>query len=436
MIRKIVSWLGLNNNKLPNIRFGRYSDAFKSPRQYAAWEKSIKAYDQKNFLEAYQHFFDYLLDTNEQNVRVKAQKDRIDFEIFQGSKLVKGYMTPERIIAEAPVVKYQNLNNVAFMRRLLELNYSLRYSHFALTHDSACLKFDSSTLDGSPDKLYLAFKEMAINADKQDDLLLEEFNNLIPINDEHIQDTPINEKEVKYTFLQKWITTTLDKVGSLNRQRYETNITYLLLNLVYKIDYFLLPQGKLTNELEEMCNYVYRAPTLSKIERNDLIINKFRNIQQWNKQKVFKELYKVKSTYGMGTTTRQQVVAISIAEELRALQNFRNKISDLERFHLEYIPLSAMFHYDMQPYTHTLFSLIIEAMNADYLKALGFKELLYDPQEQKLNNGNIQNRLKQIQRNAQDTHTNFKLNTKVQDQSLNDFVEGLLKQIQTLDYDD
>ena len=61
------------------------------------------------------------------------------------------------------------------MRRLVESNYVLEYSRYGLDDDdNLVIKFDTSALDASPYKLYYALKEVAANADKQDDLLLDE----------------------------------------------------------------------------------------------------------------------------------------------------------------------------------------------------------------------------------------------------------------------
>ena len=32
----------------PDIRFGRYSDSYKSKEQYAAWDKSLELFEKKN----------------------------------------------------------------------------------------------------------------------------------------------------------------------------------------------------------------------------------------------------------------------------------------------------------------------------------------------------------------------------------------------------
>ena len=434
MIKKILSWLGLNSSDSPNIQFGRYSDAFKSERQMEAWQTSIKEYGKKNYLASYRHFFDYLLDQKQENVVVTEQNNRIDFKIYQGSKVVKGFATPEKVVAEAHIVKYEK-SNVAFMRRLLEQNYSLKYSYFALSDNTAFLKFHSSTIDSAPDKLYEAFKEIATNADKQDDLLLAEFPDLISINDEHIQEIKIEQKEVKYAYIHKWITETLAQIKELDRQKHESTITYLLLNLAYKIDYLVIPQGRLTYELEQMSKNVYNDYTLTKATRNNMLMQKFKGFLKWNKEDIFKELYNVKSTFGVGVTTRQKIVSTLIQEEIKSMLNTHTSTSALDKIRLEHIPLSALFHYNMRSHTHALFALIIEIIYADYVQDLGFESELYDLKINKLNSPNIQKRLRSIHSKAGQSHSNFNLSVKsIKFDSLNGFIKSLLLEMKDLDY--
>jgi hypothetical protein len=66
----------------------------------------------------------------------------------------------------------------------MEANHRLNFSRFALDNDNhLCIVFQTGALDASPLKLLHALRELAINADKKDDLLLEEFKSLTPAPD-------------------------------------------------------------------------------------------------------------------------------------------------------------------------------------------------------------------------------------------------------------
>ena len=58
---------------------------------------------------------------------------------------------------------------------------------------TVCMRFDSEIKTANPNKLYYGLKELATKADKQDDLLVEEFSLLEALDTEHI--IPITNRE-------------------------------------------------------------------------------------------------------------------------------------------------------------------------------------------------------------------------------------------------
>ncbi len=436
MIEKIFSWFRSNTEKEHTIGFGRYTDSFKSDKQVDFWNKSLIAFESKNYLESYDHFFNYLLDEEEENVKTTKQNGQIEFEIYQGSKVVKGLASKEKLIAEVNVASYDKLN-VAVMRKLLEMNYSLRYSRYAIQDGVICLKFDTSTLDGSPEKLYYALKEVAIRSDKQDDLLLTEFPTLTSIDDAHIEKLNESELEIKFEFLQKWINQTLKKINLLDRQRFEGSISYLLLNLAYKIDYLLTPHGKLMDEIEKIHRTFFTNFELSKAERNNKMIQTFENILRWKKDKIFDELYKVKATFGITTPTAHKAVVQLLSEELKSIEWYKkNNQTDMALEHLEYIAQYALFNYGLRIPSRLLMGLIIEVLNADFMEALNFSNLPYDTTANKLNSNIIQKRIKNIQNQAIEKYPSFSFNiSKLKFDSNLNFVESMFQELKNINYE-
>jgi uncharacterized protein with ParB-like and HNH nuclease domain len=140
----------------PNIIFGRYSDSYKSDKKYDAWDAALEKFESQDYQESFLLFFEYLLDESQNNVLTRVNNGRIDFEILQGSKKIVGFVDDKIIKAEAKVAKME-VQTVGFLRRMVEGNFSLKYSRYALDDDNnLTLLFDSYLLDGSPYKLYYA----------------------------------------------------------------------------------------------------------------------------------------------------------------------------------------------------------------------------------------------------------------------------------------
>ena len=196
------------------ITFGRFTDAFKPKAKSDFWSKSEKLFEEKNYMDSYDAFFNYLKDDSINNVSWKRENNHIAFEFEQGTKTIHGSINENKITAQTDIAEFEKLS-VAFMRRLMEMNYSLYYTRFALKDNGIYLKFDSGVADGHPRKLYYALKELAIRADKQDDLLLDDFSMLKPADNSGIEEIPAEEKEIKYEFFRKWMEDTVKRASEL-----------------------------------------------------------------------------------------------------------------------------------------------------------------------------------------------------------------------------
>jgi len=189
----------------PKVHFGRYTDAYKTADQYDAWDQSQELFEAENYTDAYASFLEYLNDPAVDNVRYEKNEDGIKFEFFQGSKKIEGVANQKQVVVEAKIAQTFQLD-AAFMERLIRRNFDLKYARFALDESNILtIKFDTYTLDGSPYKLYYALKELATNADKQDDLLEDEFQNITLVGVDHLKNISKKEKQIKYAFFTKKI---------------------------------------------------------------------------------------------------------------------------------------------------------------------------------------------------------------------------------------
>jgi len=435
LIDTIISWFKADDSEKSQVRFGRYSDSFKSEKQVSFWNKANESFDKKEYLQSYEKFFKYLTDDHQKNVKVEKNGEDIHFEIFQGSKNIKGLANKDKFVAEANVATFDKLN-VVIMRRLLEMNYSLRYSRYAINGNKICLKFDTSSLDSTPEKLYHALKEVATRSDKQDDLLLHEFSSLAPIDDSHVEKPNAQDQETKYAFLLKWISETLEIIENLDRNRFEGCISYLLLNLAYKIDYLLTPQGKLTDELEQLHHVFFTNFQTSKVERNNMMIKTLEKIVDRDKAKLLPEFYVVKATFGITSPTANKSVVQMLNEELKGIEWYKkNNQLQLVLNHLEYIAQYALFNYGLHSPSRSLFALVVELVNTDYLAAFGHKTLT-GKSDKKLNAPLIQKRLKLIIANGKEKYKELSLNmSKLKYGSKTEFIESLYLEMIELKYD-
>ncbi len=162
------------------IKFGRFSTQITNAKT-DLWNAADALYNQKNYLESYENLMKFLYYPEEngdniENVEYQKSDNELKFLIRQGSKEVNGIITlkENKIDVYSYLAEFDKIG-VAVMRRLLEMNYSLFYSRFALDNNKIVIKFDSPIEGCPPEKLYYALKELSIRADKQDDILLDDF---------------------------------------------------------------------------------------------------------------------------------------------------------------------------------------------------------------------------------------------------------------------
>ncbi|MEM7103423.1 MAG: hypothetical protein AAF502_09860 [Bacteroidota bacterium] len=427
---------GSKKDDQPNIPFGRYSDSYKSNTQYDAWDAAVSKFEEKNYLDSYKEFFNYLSDPSQNNVKWWEEDDgKIYFELLQGSKKVSGSCTNEKVQASTKVVKCDRLN-VGFMRRLMEKNYNLKYGRFALDDSNdIVMKFDTYVVDGSPWKLYYALKEVANNADKQDDLLIDEFDMLHAVDTGHVREIPGLEKNVKFDFVQKWIKETVARANELDGNRFSGGIAYLLLNLFYKLDYLIQPEGFMMETLERGHRTYFARDEKTTQQKNDALIKELNKLVERPRDEFNKEMYRVTSTFGITNPVNHDRVVSFIDGELNNMDWYKeNNYPKIATSIPGYIAGYCLFNYAIPQPDRELLHLLIEILESDYFEALGFTHQYYDLETKKFDKSGIRREISSIVKSNLRKYPKFdpKVNTLSFD-SLADFAKTFMLMVRNLD---
>ncbi len=396
----------------PEVAFGRYSDGNKSPEQLAAWNSSVAAFDREDFMTAFDHFFRYLKDKKTQNVHIERLTGRIHFVIQQGSNRVSGFANERWLRAEAKLAKADALN-VGFMRRLLEQNFALKYGRYAIDgEENIVLIFDSYTLDCSPYKLYYALKEIALLADKQDDLLLDEFKMLRSATPDALlrEELSAAEKELKYQYITAQIKQTFEQIQALNAETQAAAIAYLLLYLCYKLDYLIKPEGVMMETLERIHRTFFTNDGKTHLQKNATVVKEFEQLTARSKEDFFKEMYRTKATFGVtNTTTHEQLIAF--------LEGELKNVNWYQENHYEHVALAitgyavafSLFNYALPMPDRDLLHYYFEVLESDFLTSLGYPLSHADLSAPKL----IKEHLKNLTAAHAAKHPDFKPNTEL-----------------------
>ena len=385
--------------KQPKISFGRYTDSYKPPSHYDAWDEAQALFEQGRFLESYKRFFQYLRDEDEDNVRCWEVRGGLAFELYQGSKKITGTATPQKVRVEAKVVRAEAFN-VGVLRRLLEHNFDLKYSCFALDKTGNInIVFDTYTLDGSPYKLYYALRELAIKADKQDDLLVEEFRHLAPIETAHLEELPPGEKQTKYRYAKRQIERVLHEVehGKLDQYQYASSYGYLLLDLIFKLDYLIKPEGFMMESLERLHRRYYENDGKSTAAKNEQLCRGLKELAKRPDEDYYREMYRGRSTFGITHTVNPDRVVSIIRGELYHMDWYLEHGYDTIALAIPgYIVGFCLFNYAVPKPDRDFFHLYYQVVEGSYFRQLGFTFNYYDAATGKFDKRAIRRAIRRI----------------------------------------
>lgn len=400
MLDKIFSWSKKKSEEgdaEPGIQFGRYSDNNKSVEKVERWNEAESLFKEKKYYESIRAFFDYLLDDDIGNVVHSGEGSKGEFEFYQGSKIIRGHYDEELFEAEVLLAQMPQ-PSVPVMRRLLEMNFNLYYTRYALDGENMAMLFDSDIETANPSKLYYGLKELATKADKQDDLLVQDFTTLKPIDTIHVSEIPEEEKAVKLKYFKKWIQETLDMVNGVDADKFSGGIAYLLLSLAYRIDYLILPEGKLLYELEKIVEIYFRKDDRLVTEKNQEMMDCYQRLLLKDKEEFFPYLFRSKYTFSIVTPQNYKTIADAIYNANQNIAWYReNKLPDIAAQISEYGFSYCQYSYSLPRPLSELYHLMMMINYGDYFKELGFRDEFYNAETKEYNQEAIVARIKEIQ---------------------------------------
>jgi hypothetical protein len=386
---RLFGWARRREGNLPDVRFGRYSDNNKSVDKVARWNQAEQSFRDRRYDECLDAFMDYLRDDALENVVTERKDGILDFRILQGSKVVRGSCSPERLVAEVSLARMPE-PIIPVMRRLLEQNFSLYYGRYALDGDRLCMRFETETRAANPNKLYYGLKELAIRADKQDDLLLEDFRQLIPIDQDHIQPLPEPERRVKCDGFRRFILETLEQIDGLDPDKMAGGISYLLLGLAYRLDFLITPEGALQQELEKVIALFYSKEEKPVVEKNTQMAEAFRKLASKTDAEIAPSLFRSIATFSIVAPQPAKVVSESLFTAIQNMVWFRdNKQPRMAERILEYGFSFCQYSYSLPRPMTELYLLFMQVNHPEYFRDLGFATL-YDREKNQFERSTIE----------------------------------------------
>lgn len=367
-----------------DYRFGRFISYKKTAQQHEQYQESKKAFTEQRYIDGYEHYFNYLRffysDEDSGNISYRKDENSLEFTLIQGSAIIKGDITHRRLSAHANIA-HTIKDNIAVMRRLLEKNYMYTYTTFFLEKETLKAKIYFDNISLSPQKIFFPLRELALNADKEKELLLDEFNDLDAVELDHIEAMDNHLKETKVRFFREWIDKTQQKVSLLPTQEQSGAIAFVWLTLLLRIDYYVTPRGKLGFDIYEAVQEYYLDDNKLIEEKNDALQKVVEKFKDLDSQKLSKSLYSVKQTFDIFNTNSLDEIRAFVDETLgKVIWYKEHRYEEIIMSIYEYMGLYMLFNFGMNDCLRELVQLNVRLHNTDFNSALGLKSLYKNEQ--------------------------------------------------------
>lgn len=220
-----------------------------------AWDNVMDAWEAGNHREAVIQSLNYL---GADLVSKYGDETKSKFTIPHGSVIVNVEITDTDLIVGAPFLNVSGAAKVPLYRQVAQINFSpLNLTEIILKDDELRFHFQCPLDLCEPYKLYDAWREICINADRYDDQFIKDFGAT------WIQEPKINKyTEEQYNTIdgnvRALINEALEYVNYFEGKRLY-GFAWDTLNVTIKrIDYVASPQGNFRNEIEEVIGFMER----------------------------------------------------------------------------------------------------------------------------------------------------------------------------------
>lgn len=363
-----------NTDPLVWKHWGRFSDAYKRKDQYEAWDEAQISFSEGNWTDALTHMMVFLENETGDNIMKTSETGMHTYLLLQGSTQAKLCLEEDHFRAEVNLVRGGNWP-MALLRKLLEANYRLKYSRYALAEDTIQLVFDTVVDDLDAYKMYYALRELSLHADSHDDLIAHDWVGIELTDVDHLKKLTKAQRDILIDFAQE----RLLELGELldpASQREEVERASLVMCELFTLDYISCPQGRFAEWIVDVLNdYIQQDITQEEANRHA-----WEHMKRWNSLKDHnweKEFYSFTSTFGDLEACSLESVNRLIEAEWSTL-NWYLKQANSEsglRYGM-YIIGKILYSYAPPLWVRYLFDISYQLALPQVFQAFGYEELL------------------------------------------------------------
>ena len=363
-----------------SIKLGRFSDAYKSEKQLNHLNHARELWSKHNYIASLTALLSHLHDDDQGNIHFALKDDQLEFSLYQGSRTIYGRFSENHgFNAYARIAKINDFS-IGYLRALVERTGKLKSSRYTLSADNEIrLTLSLPSYGVHPDRVYNALKELALHADKLDDLLIEEFNSLSPIIEKHRSELPEKEIQAKlnyyYTRVEKALSM-FDRINDSPQEKVNIQL-YIGLSTVYSIEYLVSPEGLTRERLENIHHEYYKKDHVSFPRKVKNLTQSIKELSLRNKEALLPELYDVSTTFGLTHQTNTSTFRNFIDEHWPALIKYAQySDKNYAQCVCDFIVGHALFNFGLPLFLRELLGLYYRVREESFFIEAGMKQSL------------------------------------------------------------
>jgi hypothetical protein len=185
-----------------------------------------------------------------------------------------------------------------------------------------------------------------------------------------------------------------------------------LLALVYRIDFLIVPEGKLLLNLEKIVEIYFKKDDRPVTDKNQEMIDEFLKLQKMTKENVFPYLFRSKYTFSIVTPQHHKTIADAIYNANQNISWYKeNKHYEIAAQISEYGISYSQYSYSLPRPLTELFKLFMRVNYAEYFRELGFKKMLYNKDTKEFAREEIIHEIQRVQEEWRSKFPELKFNT-------------------------
>ncbi len=382
-----MNWLNFFYNKTTQLRhsFGRGINANISPDEEELFNKSYVAFEKQEILKAYEYFFKSLEnfsgESSNQNITINKEDNKLNFEMYQGSAKITGFVTPEHLYAETIIIKKSDAK-VALKRYILERNYQLTYAYYFSDKNYIKLKLYHDNITASPQKIFFPLREIALNADFDKEYIKSEFSSITLQDTTHLTKLSTQELQIKYDFLHRWIDELERKISTLPTNDNAGMQAFLYLNILFKIDYLLVPKCEIYQKISKKIQVYFSDENITTESKNEELKKYVSKLKEMSFENFSTKFYTAKYTFNPMEKSSQEEISNFISESLMKVRWYKNnRYNQIIPTIYRYISFYILYNYGLNPVIKALIHTLVEIQNPSFFEALDYTPL-YDEEKE------------------------------------------------------